>query len=196
MLRLLLLLGTFAAPAAADPARLGSDAWPVQSRGTLVVDTGFLAGFPAALPTGLARGVGAGATVAHGGFRFGARAGWVTATESTLAWEVTHSDLQVRALGGVEHVAGRGKIGLRIGVGGTLVHESRRRAQGERAGLEGEELEMTAFALLPAVDLEATVGLAVFGPWQVTLAGGPSVALIDGEPRASWVAQIGIGWQP
>lgn len=195
MLRLWLLLGTIASPAMADPSPLASDTWPVQTGGALFVDGGFLTGYPAALPTGLSRGIGGSATVGLGAFRVGARLGWVTATESTLGWEVTHADLQLRALGGIEHVAGRGTIGLRLGAGGTLVRESRLRAQGERAGLEGDALETTALALLPAFDLEATVALAVYGAWSLSLAGGPSVALDDGDARWSWVAQLGIGWR-
>ncbi len=194
MLRPLLVLGTLSSPALADPA-VGSDAWPVVATRTLVVDGGLLAGHPVALPTGLSRGLGAGATVGHGWFRFGGRVGWVTATESTLSFEVTHRDLQVRALAGIEQVAGRGRIGLRLGAGGTLVHESRRRAQGDRAGLMGDDLATTALALVPAGDIEVTVGLAIFGAWSVALAGGPSLAVIDGELGTSWIAQLGVGWQ-
>jgi hypothetical protein len=192
MLRALLLVGTFA-PAVADP-RIASDTFPVRSEGDLVVDAGLALGFPAALPTGLSRGAGAGITVGTGLLRFGARAAWLTATESTLAWKVTHQDIQLRALAGLAHVAGRGTIGIRLGAGATLVHEARRHPQGSRAGLTGDELEMTALALLPAADLEGTIGVAIYGAWQLSIAGGPSLALVDGDARWSWVGRLGVGW--
>ena len=193
MLRALLLLGSFGS-AAADP-RVASDTFPVRTDGAVVVDAGLALGFPAALPTGLARGAGAGVSVGNDAVRWGARVAWLTATESTLAWKVTHQDLQLRALVGLAHVAGRGTIGIRLGAGATLVYESRLNPQGKRAGLTGDALEMTATALLPAADLEGTVGVAIYGSWPLSLAGGPSLALVDGDPRWSWVARVGIGWQ-
>jgi len=92
--------------------------------------------------------------------------------------------------------AGRGTIGLRIGVGGTLVHESRVRNQGMRAGLMGSELETSAFRLLPAADLDAVVALHVAGPWLLMTSGGPSVDLLDGKLHGGWSAQLGVAWQP
>jgi hypothetical protein len=192
MLRALLLVGTFV-PAVADP-RIASDTFPVRSQAELVVDAGLALGFPAALPTGLSRGAGAGISVGAGPVRWGARLAWLTATESTLAWKVTHQDVQLRALAGLAHVAGRGTLGIRIGAGATLVHEARRHPQGSRAGLTGDELERVALALLPAADVEGTVGLAIYGAWQLSVAGGPSLALVDGDPRWSWVARLGVGW--
>jgi hypothetical protein len=192
MLRALLLLGTFV-PAVADP-RIASDTFPVRPPNAVVVDAGLALGFPAALPTGLSRGAGAGISIGSGPLRFGARAAWLTATESTLAWKVTHQDIQLRALAGLAHVAGRGTIGIRLGAGATLVHEARRHPQGSRAGLTGDALEMTALAVLPAADLEGSVGVAIYGAWQLALAGGPSLALVDGDPRWSWVARVGVGW--
>ncbi|MBA3503818.1 MAG: hypothetical protein H0T65_25880, partial [Deltaproteobacteria bacterium] len=127
---------------------------------------------------------------------WGARVGWVTATESTMAWRVTHSDLRLRASGALQHALGRGTVGARLAVGGTLVHESRTRNQGERAGLEGDELATSAYAFLPAADLDAVVQLAVAGPWRIVLSGGPSVALVAGSALASWTAQLGVAWQP
>lgn len=192
MLRALLLVATFA-PALADP-RIASDTFPVRPARDLVVDAGLALGFPAALPTGLSRGAGVGLSVGAGPLRVGARAAWLTATEATLAWKVTHQDVQLRAVAGLAHVAGRGTIGIQLGAGATLVHEARRHPQGSRAGLTGDALEMTALALLPAADLEGTFGVAVYGAWQLSLAGGPSLALVDGDPRLSWVARLGVGW--
>ncbi|HEY4183331.1 MAG TPA: hypothetical protein VGM90_41190 [Kofleriaceae bacterium] len=170
------------------PALLGEDL-PLQ------LEAGFAAGFPAALPTGLSRGVGVGASLGWCPFRIGVRAAWMTATESSESWEVTNSDLHLRATAGVEQVAGRGSFGLRLAAGGTLVHESRMRQQGARAGLMGDELETSTWAMLPAADLEATVDLAVYDAWHFVISGGPSIALLDQQPHWSWISQIGIGWR-
>jgi len=190
---ILALLVTFR-QSLAEPVAVTGDAFPYSPASDVVIDGGFAVGFPTALATGLSRGVAVGAmrgrTVA-----LGVRAGWLTATESSLAWTVTHSDLRLRAAAAVQHTAGRGTFGVRLGAGGTLVHESRLRNQGERAGLMGEDLATSAYAMVPAADLEATIGLRLVGDWQLALAGGPSLALVDGSAHASWIAQLGIGWQ-
>lgn len=113
-----------------------------------------------------------------------------------MAWSVTHSDLRLRLTGAVEQAAGRGTFGLRLGAGGTLVHESRVRSQGARAGLTGSELETSTFTMVPAADLELVVSLHVLGPWLLIVSGGPSLALVDGEASAAWIGQLGVAWQP
>ena len=127
---------------------------------------------------------------------WGARVSWVTATESSLPWTVTHSDLRLRVTGGVQTAPGRGTIGLRLGLGGTMVHETRVRNQGMRAGLTGSELQTSAFAMLPAADLDAVVALHIFGPWLLMTSGGPSLDLRDGKLHAGWSAELGVAWQP
>lgn len=191
VLATLLLAGT----ARAQPTA-ASDTFAIREGGDLLVDGGLVLGFPAALPTGLSRGIGGGVTFGHCPLRWGARAAWVTATEHGPAWEVTHSDLRLRVTGSAQHDAGRGSLALRIGAGGTLVHESRLRNQGMRAGLMGDELETSAFVMLPAADLEAVVMVKVIGSWMMMMSGGPSVALLDGNLRTSWTAQLGVAWQP
>jgi hypothetical protein len=109
---------------------------------------------------------------------------------------VTHSDLRLRVTGGVQRAAGRGTIGLRLGVGGTLVHETRNRNQGMRAGLTGSDLHNSAFRMLPAADLDAIIALHVAGPWLLVTSGGPSIDLLDGKAHAGWTAQLGVAWQP
>ena len=196
MRRLVLALATLAPvrQSVAEPNLVASDVFRYTSRSDLLVDGGIAVGFPTALPTGLSRGVALGfargRTVA-----WGARVSWLTATESSMAWTVTHADLRLRATGTLQHAAGRGTIGLRLGLGGTLVHESRERNQGARAGLSGDELATSAYAMVPAGDLEAVIGVHVAGSWLLTLSGGPSLARIDGETTPSWGAQLGIGWQ-
>jgi hypothetical protein len=188
-------LGLPRASHADDGALLTDDTWRYQAAGELAVDGGLVLGFPAALPTGLAKGIGAGVTVGRQ-LAWGARASWITATESSLPWTVTHSDLRLRITGALQKAAGRGTIGLRLGLGGTLVHESRVRNQGMRAGLTGSDLESSAFTMLPAADLDAVVALHVAGPWLLMMSGGPSVDLFDSKLHAGWSAQLGVAWQP
>jgi hypothetical protein len=177
----------------AEPA-FSDETWRYSSHGALAIDGGLAVGFPAALPTGLARGVAAGVTWGRV-LAVGARVSYMTASESSAAWLVTHRDLGLRVTGSLQHAAGRAVLGLRLGVGGTLVHESRLRHQGMRAGLEGDALRTSASAMLPAAQLDAVVGVAVKGPWRLSLSGGPGIVLDDGA-HAGWSAGVGIGWQP
>jgi hypothetical protein len=199
MLRPALILGfsaVFVRPVAAEPALISEDTWKFREGGAATLDGGLAVGFPTALPTGLSAGVGAGVTVTERPFNWGARAAWVTATESAMTWTVTHSDLRLRMIASLEHVAGRGTIGLRLGAGATLIHEARVRNQGERAGLTGMELRTSTWEMLPAADLEVVTALHIRGPWLMVLSAGPSVTVIEGQLRTSWIGQLGIGWQP
>lgn len=198
MIRLVPVLATLllARAVAAEGPTAASDSFAITGGGPLAVDAGLVLGFPTALPTGLSKGIGGGVTFGNCPLRWGARAAWVTATESTETWEVTHSDLRLRMTGSAQHDSGRGSLGIRLGAGGTLVHESRVRAQGMRAGLTGSELETSAFAMVPAADLEAMVAVRVVGPWLLVMSGGPSIAVIDGDARMSWTAELGVAWQP
>jgi hypothetical protein len=190
------LAGVAGARARADTgALLTDDTWRYHSSGDVAVDGGLVVGFPAALTTGLARGAGVGITMGRW-LAWGARVSWVTATESSLPWTVTHSDLRLRITGGLQKSAGRGTIGLRLGLGGTLVHESRVRNQGMRAGLTGSDLENQAYMMLPAADLDVVVALHVAGPWLLVTSGGPSVDRFGGKLHGGWSAQLGVAWQP
>jgi hypothetical protein len=199
MWRLALVIACLGLPrvAAADDSGtlLGDDTWRYRSSGDIAVDGGLVVGFPAALPTGLATGIGAGVTTGRA-LALGARAAWVTATESSLPWTVTHSDLRLRATAGLQATPGRGILGLRLGLGGTVVHETRVRNQGMRAGLSGSELETSSFAMLPAADLDAVVALHITGPWLLVTSGGPSLDIVDGKLHGGWTAELGIAWQP
>ena len=150
---------------------------------------------PAALGTGLSTGVGAGAMYGHR-FRLGLRLAGSTASESSTDWAVTHTELRLRAAADFQHVAGRGAFGVRLGVGPTLVHETRDRNQAARAGLTGSDAETTAFSMLPSVDLDAVIGVHIAGPWLLMLSGGPSASWVSGDLKAGWSALIGTGWQP
>lgn len=182
-------------PGADDHALLDDDTWRYRSSGDLAVDGGLVVGFPAALPTGLAKGIGIGVAAGRQ-LAWGARAAWLTTTESSLPWTVTHSDLRMRVTGAAQAAAGRGTIGVRLGLGGTLVHESRVRNQGMRAGLSGTALETSTFALLPAADLDVVIALHVAGPWLLVTSGGPSIDWLDSKLHGGWGAQLGVAWQP
>jgi hypothetical protein len=180
---------------AAESTRLHDDEWQVTSAGPLAIDGGLVMGPPMTLPGGMASGVGVGAAYGRR-LALGVRAGWSAATESSLVWTVRHDDYRLRATAAVQHAAGRGVLALRLGLGGTLVHEDRTRNQGARAGLTGAELSNSALTLLPAGEVEAVVSVHVAGRWFLALGGGPTALLQDGVFRAAWTAQLGVGWQP
>ena len=169
--------------------------WAVRSTGPLTLDAGLVMASPAALGTGFSTGVGAGATRGKI-LAWGVRASWSTATESSLAWMVTHGELRLRAAGVIQRDVGRGRFALRLGLGPTIVHETRLRNQGMRAGLTGSDLETSSVSTLPAADAEGVVTTHIAGRWLLTMSGGPSITLLDGKARAGWMAQIGAGWQP
>jgi hypothetical protein len=195
LLAALLLLGLFPAAARGDESLSVSDVWEVHSGGPLTLDGGLVLALPTALGTGLSSGVGAGVTYGRR-LAWEVRASWSTATESSIPWTVTQDDIKLRAGAVLQHDFGRGRVGLRLGLGPTIVYESRLRNQGGRAGLPPGALETTDAALFAAGDLEAVVGLHVFGPWLLALSGGPSLAIgSSGTARLGWASLIGIGWQ-
>lgn len=163
------------------------------------LDTQLVLASPAELATGMSTGVGADFSrriTAGGGLAWGARASWSTATEYTLIDAVRNDDIRLRLYGLVQHIAGRGSFGLRLGAGATAVYEGRTRAQGARAGLTGSSLETTAWSLLPAADLDVVVVLRVWKSWGMSVSGGPSIHLVDGSVRAGWSTGLGVSWQP
>lgn len=185
-----LLLAT---PVRAQPAT--DDTWHYDPLACTVVDGGLGVAAPSALPTGLMRGIGGGFTHGRGGFAWGARATLMTASEATRAWAITHRDARVRMVGALQHVSGRATLGIRAGIGGSLIRESRVRHQGMRAGLDGDELETTAYALVPVATLEAVIALRVRGAWSFLLSGGPAAVVEGGDARVGWTTELGIGWQ-
>jgi hypothetical protein len=163
------------------------------------VDASLVLAFPAALSTGLSTGVGASYARRldpRGTFALGARASWSTATEYSLIESVRNDDVRMRAFGTIQHVAGRGSFGLRLGLGATAVYEGRTRAQGSRAGLSGSALEQTAWYLFPAADLDLVAALAVWNRWGMSISGGPTLHWIDGSARTGWSTSLGVAWQP
>jgi hypothetical protein len=183
----LLLIGLSPARAWGDGSPLVAEVARAPSGGALTVDGGLFLALPTTLGPSLSTGFGLG--VLRGGtFAWGARASWSTATESSIDWTVTQWDLRLRVDGAVQHRIGRARVGLRLGVGPTIVHETRDRNQAT--------VETTASALLPAGELEAFVALHILGPWLCVLSGGPSAVIDDGALHAGWVSLIGVGWEP
>ena len=182
-------------PADAQVPRVDDDTWRVRSVGGMTADGGLIFGLPAALENGFSRGVAAGLMFGRR-LAAGVRVSWSTATESSLAWTVSHADLRLRATAAIQQEAGRGRFALRLGLGPTIVRETRLRNQGARAGLTGTALGTSALAALPAGDLEAVVAVHIAGRWLLMLSGGPSVSVVDRTMRAGWTAQLGAGWQP
>jgi len=178
-----------------DGRRPVDDDFPVQSTGPLAVDAGLLLAMPASLQTGLSSGIGAGVTRGRR-FAWGVRGSWSSATESSLVWTVSHDDFRLRGVAVLQQPAGRGVFALRLGLGPTFVYEHRTRNQGARAGLTGTDLESSALAVFPGVDVEGVVTLHLLGRWSLTLSGGPTAIVADGALRGGWTAQLGAGWQP
>jgi hypothetical protein len=163
------------------------------------VDADLVLTLPASLPSGLSSGVGAGYLRRVGGsstFAWGARASWSTATEYSKTDSVRNGEIRMRICGLVQHVAGRGSFGLRLGLGATAMYEGRTRAQGSRLGLSGDALETTAWYFFPAADLDVVVFLRVWGAFGMALSGGPTLHLIDGSGRVGWSSALGVSWQP
>jgi hypothetical protein len=172
---------------AADEPVVTANGLPFQSGGLLTVDGGLVLALPTALGPGLSSGFGLGVTWGSL-FAAEARASWSTATESSIPWTVTQSDLRLRVGGVLQRTLGRARVGLRLGLGPTIVHETRLR--------NGGTLQTSAFATLPAGELEAVMAVHLFGPWLIALSGGPSAALDAPGFRRGWVSLIGGGWQP
>ena len=160
-----------------------------------LVEGRLLLALPAALDTGMMTGVELGFTRGRS-LAWGARASWATATEHTVSWTVRHDDIRLRATGAALYRVGRARLGLRVGIGATIVHEDRTLSQGERAGLSGASLSSAAWRLLPAAELEPTVVLGLVDAWGISLSGGPALHVRDGRVALGWVSGLGVAWRP
>lgn len=190
-----MLVGFVPCRARAEAPVLGGESSPTLAEGPLAFDAGLLLAMPTALGPGLSTGFGIGMTRGRT-LAWEARASWSTATESSISWTTTQSDLRLRVGGALQRTSGRARGGLRVGIGPTIVHETRTRNQGMAANLTGDALGSSSFATLPAGDLDVFVAVHVFGPWLFTVSGGPSAAIESGELRIGWLSMIGVGWQP
>ncbi len=183
------MLITLAAPGRFTVAQTAevSAAPRAEDHGPLMLDAGLLASPAAALgpslSTGVALGLSKGSWIA-----WQVRASWSSATESSIAWTVTQSELRLRAGGLIQHPLGRAQVGLRLGFGPSIVHETRSRNQ--------STLQTAAFAAIPAADLEAVLALHVWNRWLLVMSGGPDASWSNGALRGGWLGQLGVGWQP
>ena len=166
----------------------------VREGGSITLDAGLVLALPVALGPSLSTGAGAGVTIGAGHLAWGVRASWSTATEYSLDWTVSHDDIKLRVIGAFLQREGRGRFALRLGLGPTIVHETRLRNQAARAMLAG--LDTSAFDAAPAGDLEGVLALHVAGPWLLVISGGPSLSVVDGSARWGWTSLLGAGWQP
>ncbi|HZL16691.1 MAG TPA: hypothetical protein VFG23_02975 [Polyangia bacterium] len=180
---------------AEEAALAGVEASQAPAAGPLSIDANLLLAKPTALGPGLSTGFGIGVTRGRT-LAWEARASWSTATESSISWTVTQSDLRLRVGAAVQSTLGRARAGLRVGIGPTIIHETRTRNQGAAANLTGSALGSSSFATLPAGDVEAFVALHVFGPWLFTVSGGPGASIESGNLRGGWISMMGVGWQP
>ena len=125
---LLLLAVLVPCRARAEGQPVVADVLRVSEGGPWTVDGGLVLALPTTLGPSLSTGFGLG--VLHGGtFAWGARASWSTATESSIAWTVTQWDLRLRLEGAIQRRIGRARVGLRLGLGPTVIHETRDRNQ-------------------------------------------------------------------
>ena len=153
---------------------------------------------PTTLPTGLSAGLGlsfARAEGASGRFAWGVRGSWSTATEYSLIESVRDDEVRAGLFGMLRQMLGRGFAGLRLGVGGTWVRETRTRAQAGRAGITGTDLSPSSNYLYPSADLEAVVVLRVWHAWGLTLGAGPAFQFVDGSITARFASGVGVSWQ-
>ena len=192
----LILLGLVPAEARGDEALIVSDGWRVRPPGPLTVDGGLLLALPTALGTGLSSGVGLGVTRGRL-LAWEARASWSSATETSIPWTVTQDDVRLRGGVALQHDLGWARVSVRLGLGPTIVHESRSRNEGARAGVTGAALESSSTEVFAAGEVEAVVALHIFGPWLLVMNGGPGLAIdSSGSGHGGWLSQIGVGWQP
>jgi len=149
--------------------------------------------------TGMSAGVGAGYSrlaTAGGLLAWGARASWSTTTEYAVDKAIRNDDIRLRLCGQIQHHAGRGSFGIRLGAGATAVYEGQTLVQGNRAALPANEVATSSWHLWPAADLEAVVVLRIWKSWGMSLNGGPSLHLIGGGVHAGWTSGLGVAWQP
>lgn len=190
-----MLVGVLPGAVRAEAPLLGDNGSRPAAATALSIDADLLLAMPTALGPGLSTGFATGITRGRT-LAWEARASWSTATESSISWTVTQSDLRLRVGGALQSTLGRARAGLRVGIGPTIILETRTRNQGMAANLTGDALGSSSFATLPAGELEAFLALHVFGPWLFTVSGGPGASIESGNLRGGWISMMGVGWQP
>ncbi len=154
-----------------------------------------LAGTPAALGTGLVLGPSVHALTA-GPWAWGAEIGYDSATEYTQSWSVVHDEVRLRLLAALQRPVGRGRFTAQFGIGTTVLHETRNRAQASRIGSTGVAVSAAAWGVLPAADLRVGVQLPVWRDWGIGILLGPAAHLRASELNWGWSASLSLGWLP
>jgi|GEM_PF-1861021 len=183
-------------PDRSEPPRIV--ATPQGSCPQLTFELGVLTALPALLGVGQSLGGVAALTVGNGPFLYGVRASVSTGEEFSPSWRLDHTELRVRALGGVRAAAGRGTWILRLGLGMTVVNEARERHNAGSLALSNVNFEESAWTAVPAVELEGGLVLDVHGAWGLALFGGPTLhfgGATDGG-NWGWTASGSVVWTP
>ena len=136
-------------------------------------------------------------TAGYGPLVYGVRASVSDALEYSPSWRIDHTETRLRGLVGVRAAAGRGTWVLRLGLGLTVVHEARERHDASSLALT-EAPEESAWAAVPAIDLEGGLVLAVFGDWGLALFAGPTLHFgeVSDGARWGWTGSGAIVWTP
>jgi len=175
---------------------------PGDSCPELTLEAGVITALPAILEVGQTLGGQAALTVGYGAFLYGVNASVSEAKEYSQSWRVTHTELRVRALGGVRAAAGRGTWILRLGLGLSLVHEGRVRHDVAEVDAGNVVREESAWAAVPAVDLEGGLVLHLAGAWGIALFLGPTLHFGgatnsgDGGVRWGYSGSASLVWTP
>lgn len=157
-------------------------------------------GLPAVLGTGMSTGaslrwlqpLGSG----QSRWVWGGEVSVSSSTEYGASWQVSQTDMRVRALVGAQAALGRGRMALLLGAGPTAVLENRLRNQGERLGLSGDALEQNRWGALASLDLNWSVAAPVAGQWAAVVSAGPALHLGSSGAALGWTTLLGVGWMP
>jgi len=164
----------------------------------LTLEAGVVTALPAILEVGQTLGGMAALSVGYGPFIYGVRASVSQAEEFSSTWRITHTEMRLRALGGVRAAAGRGTWILRLGLGLSVVHEGRERHDAANVSLPGAAADQSAWAAVPAIDLEGGLVLNVYSDWGLSLFAGPTLhfgSITDGA-HWGWTGSGAVVWTP
>lgn len=180
-------------PVGVAHAAPGSESCP-----ELTLEAGVVSALPALMEVGQMLGGMAALTVGYGPFLYGVRASVAAAEEYSQSWRVSHTEVRLRALGGVRAAVGRGTWILRLGLGLTVVHEERERHDVEEVGVSNVVASDSASAAVPAVDLEGGLVLHLAGDWGLALFAGPTLHFGPDTGGARWgyTGSVALVWTP
>lgn len=185
---------TAAAASAQEPpaaVAMAQDATGTAARSPWSAEAWLTLGTPAALQTGLASGFGVAATRGDV-LRWGAGAGFASATEWSPSWAVTHWEFRGRLTARWQKSLGAGVLFAGASAGATVVHEYALLDQSWRTN-EGK-VERRHWAVRPAAEAEIGAGVRLFGDYGLLVAFGP--AWPAGDNAVGFAGRFGLGWWP